>query len=254
MPIHNLVSTGIEGDEMALVQKTTTVEAIVNLLIDRINQGLYPPGEKLPSERLLQDELGVGRLALREALSRLNAMGIIETSQGKGTWVLDDVKSETFRGVLVPYFALKNAKRLEDLMVARGMLESEIAGLAAQQRSETDLASLYQVVEHAFPATVSLEEVARQDLLFHRMLAEIIDNGFLAKMHEALIDHIRLFLNEYVKSKEGPAEVMRPHLPILHAIEAQDSERARREARAHISYSLQDYERYIQQKQQGAVH
>jgi GntR family transcriptional regulator, transcriptional repressor for pyruvate dehydrogenase complex len=230
---------------MVLLQKTSAVEAVVKLLIDRIHRGDYLAGQKLPSERLLQEELGVGRLTLREALSRLNAMGIISTAHGKGTYVEDDIKSQTFRDILVPYFALNDPKRLNDLVVARSMLESEIAGLAAEQRTEADLVSLTEIVERTFPQDINLEEVARQDLLFHRTLAEIIDNGFLAKMHEALVDNIRLFLNEYVKSKTCPEEVMRPHVPILEAIKLGDAEAARHHARMHVSYSVQDYEKYI---------
>ena len=231
---------------MSLLQKTSAVEAVVKLLIDRIHSGEYRAGQKLPSERLLQEEIGVGRLTLREALSRLNAMGIITTAHGRGTYVEDDIKSQTFRDFLVPYFALNDPKRLRDLVVARGMLESEIAGLAAEQRTEADLADLSEIVGCNFPQGSSLEEVARQDLTFHRRLAEIIDNGFLAKMHEALTDNISLFLREYVKSKANPKEVMQPHIPILKAIKDKNAEAARYHARMHVSYSVQDYERYIQ--------
>lgn len=230
---------------MTILQKTSAVEAVVKLLIDRIHSGEYTAGQKLPSERHLQEEIGVGRLALREALSRLNAMGIITTSHGRGTFVEGDIKTQTFRDLLVPYFALNNPKRLHDLVVARGMLESEIAGLAAEQRTREDLVSLTEIVTHSFPEDVTLVEVAHQDLLFHRRLAMIIDNGFLTKMHAALIESIRLFLNEYVKSKENPAAVMQPHIPILEAIERRDSKAARHHARMHVSYSVQDYEDYI---------
>lgn len=230
---------------MSLLQKTSAVEAVVKLLIDRIHSGEYQAGQKLPSERLLQEEIGVGRLTLREALSRLNAMGIITTAHGRGTYVEDDIKSQTFRDILVPYFALNDPKRLRDLVVARSMLESEIAGLAAEQRTDADLDSLAEIVDCTFPADIGLEEVAQQDLLFHRKLAEIIDNGFLAKMHEALVDNIRLFLREYVKSKTSPEEVMQPHIPILEAIKLGDAESARYHARMHVSYSVQDYENYI---------
>ncbi len=231
---------------MTILQKTTTVDAIVNHLTSHINNGTYPPGAKLPSERLLQDELGVGRLALREALSRLNAIGVIATAHGKGTFVQDNVQSKTLKNVVMPYFALNSSKRLHDLVVTRGMLESEIAGLAAQQRTEKNLAALFQVVEHSFPANAPADDVANQDLMFHRMLADSIDNGFLTAMHEALIDHIQLFLCEYVKSKNSPREVMDAHLPILRAIESKDVEAARYHARLHVSFSIKDYEKYMQ--------
>jgi len=236
---------------MALLQKTSAVEAVVKLLIGRIHNGEYQAGQKLPSERLLQEEIGVGRLTLREALSRLNAMGIITTAHGRGTYIEDDIKSETFRDILVPYFALNDPKRLRDLVVARSMLESEIAGLAAEQCTQADLACLAEIIDYKFPADISLEEVAQQDLLFHRTLAESIDNGFLAKMHEALVDSIRLFLREYVKSKASPHEVMQPHVAILEAIKLRDAEKARYHARLHVSYSVQDYEEYINKTMGG---
>ena len=97
---------------MTILKKISTVEAVVNLLTSRIHTGIYPPGSKLPSERRLQMEFGVGRLALREALSRLNAMGIIATAHGRGTFVQDGVKSEALKNVLIPHFALDDPKRL----------------------------------------------------------------------------------------------------------------------------------------------
>jgi GntR family transcriptional repressor for pyruvate dehydrogenase complex len=236
---------------MTILQKITTVDAIVHLLTSRINEGIYVPGEKLPSERLLQKELGVGRLALREALSRLNATGVIATAHGKGTFVQDNVKSKTFRDVLIPYFALNSTKRLHDLVVARGMLESEIAGLAALQRTDEDLVSLIRILEYKFPSGASSDEVANQDLMFHRAMANIIDNSFLAAMHEALIGHIQLFLSEYVKSKRNHSEVMDAHLPIIRAIEQGDVEGARHQARLHVSFSVTDYEEYMDKSKRG---
>lgn len=231
---------------MTILHKISTVDAIVNLLIAKINEGTYPPGGKLPSERYLQEELGVGRLTLREALSRLNATGVISTAHGRGTFVQDNVKSKTFKDVLVPYFALNSTKRLNDLVVARAMLESEIAGLAAFQRTDEDLLSLAQIIKHRFLPDVPFDEVANQDLMFHRAVADIIDNSFLAKMHEALIGHIEVFLCEYVKSKKCPMEVMDAHLPIFRAIEQGNVEDARKHARLHVSYSVKDYEEYME--------
>lgn len=235
------------------LQKTSTVEAIVDLMIHRISSGEYPAEKKLPSERLLQNELGVGRLALREALSRLNAMGIIETSHGRGTFVQGDVKSRTFRHALIPYFALSNPKRLGDLMVARGMLEGEIAGIAAGKRTEEDVSTLENIVSCLSPHCVTLEDAASQDLSFHRKLAEMIDNSFLATMHEALTDHISLFLMEYVKSKKTVEDVMSPHQTIVDAIKQGDAEAARRAAREHVSYSHQDYEEYVNKIHKGRM-
>lgn len=230
---------------MNKIEKTSTVDAVVNLLTSRIHDGTYVPGEKLPSERKLQDEFGVGRLALREALARMNAMGIIETSHGKGTFVQDDLKSRTMKNVLIPYFALNDSRRLRDLVDARGMIESEIAGLAARQRTDADLEKLATILERKFPPDVPLETVARQDLLFHVELALIVDNQFLMIMHKALMAHIQEFLNEFVKSKNDPVAVMAAHCPILEAIARRDAEGARHLARLHVSFSMKDYKDFV---------
>lgn len=236
---------------MKKIVKTSTVDAIVNLLTDRIHQHIYLPGTKLPSERKLQEEFGVGRLALREALSRMNAMGIIETSHGKGTFVQDSLKSQTLKNVLIPYFALDDSKRLKEFVDARAMIESEIAGLAAQQRDKDDITRLEAILDRFVDAKTSHEQVAGLDLQFHQELANIVDNHFLRLMHEALISHIGVFLNEFVKSKSNPQEVIDAHLPILEAIRRRNSDDARSLIRLHVSYSMQDYENFVQKMKEN---
>ncbi len=236
---------------MHKIEKTSTVDAIVNLLTERIHQRIYQPGSKLPSERKLQDEFGVGRLALREALSRMNAMGIIETSHGKGTFVQDNLKSQTLKNVLIPYFVLDDSRRLKEFVDARAMIESEIAGLAAEQRSNEDISRLEAILSQKVNAATSNEQLAGFDLQFHQEIATIVDNHFLQLMHEALISHIKIFLNEFVKSKENPQDVIDAHLPILDAIKRGNSADARSLIRLHVSYSMQDYEDFVQQMKEN---
>src|SRR5512140_3304985 len=84
--------------------KISTASAVVNYIKKRIEEGLLKPGEKLPSERLLQQELAVSRFTLREALARLSALGIIKTTHGKGTIVAREVNSATLADVFIPLF------------------------------------------------------------------------------------------------------------------------------------------------------
>ncbi len=220
---------------------------MVNLLTGRIHTGVYPPGSKLPGERRLQMEFEVGRLALREALSRLNAMGIIATAHGRGTYVQDGVKSTALKNVLIPHFALDDPKRLAEFVEARTMLESELAGLAAQRRTEGELCRLEELLEQEVTMETPWEEIADLDLKFHQLLCSFAASPFLAAMHEALISHIHLFLCGFVKSKNNPPAVLAAHFSLLEAIRAGDQEEARRQARLHITCSRQDYERFVEQ-------
>lgn len=234
---------------MTKLVTTSRVDAVVNILTAQIHDGLYPPGSKLPSERKLQDEFGVGRLALREALSRMNAMGLIETMHGRGTFVQGDVKSRTLKNVLIPYFALTDSKRLRDFVEARAMIESEIAWLAARQRTEKDISRLEEILTQPFDPVPPYEEVAARDLSFHKELASMIDNHFLAIMHDALTAHIKGFLHRFVEGKQDHREVMEAHQPILEAIRRGDAEDARKLMRLHLSFSMQDYEDYVRREQ-----
>lgn len=227
--------------------KETTVDMVVKLLTERINNGEYSPGSRLPSERKLQEAFGIGRLALREALSRLNALGIIETTHGKGTYVLNRIQSRTIKNILIPHFALSDSTRLQELVDARTMIESEIAGLAARQRTQEDIRRLEMILDQEVDDSTPPELVAYLDLQFHQELALIIDNHFLVLMHEAITSHIRTFLNAFVKNKNNPKEVLQAHRPILEAIKRGDTEDARSLVRLHISYSRRDYESFIQE-------
>ncbi len=224
------------------------MEAVVNLLTGRIHDRIYPPGSKLPSERRLQMEFGVGRLALREALSRLNAMGIIATAHGRGTYVQDGVKSSALKNVLIPHFALDDPQRLAEFVEARTMLESELAGLAAQRRTTEDLRRLEELLDQEVTMETPWDEIADIDLKFHQQLSVFACSPFLASMHEALISHIHLFLRGFVKQTNNPPAVLAAHLPLLEAIRAGDQEEARRLARLHITCSRLDCEGFIEQK------
>src|SRR5512133_4069293 len=109
------------------LSKISTADAVVNYLKRQIEDGLLKPGEKLPSERLLQQKLAVSRFTLRESLARLSALGIIKTIHGKGTIVAREVNSSTLADVFIPLFANQSIKDVIDFFEARVLIESEAA-------------------------------------------------------------------------------------------------------------------------------
>lgn len=224
--------------------KGTAVDQVVEMLTDRIHRGHYPPGSRLPSERRLQEQLGVGRLALREALNRLSGLGITETAHGRGTFVQSELQSTTLRNILIPHCALDSSKRVQELMDARIMIESELAALAARQRTTGDIRRLERILDQEVTAATPPELVAYLDLQFHQELALIADNQFLRLMHEALLAHIRTFLDAYVHKADDRAAILAAHQPVLEAIRHGDAEDARSRMRLHISFSKMDYQRF----------
>ena len=82
--------------------KISTAEAVVNYFTEQIKSGRLLPGDKLPSERKLQALFGVSRFSLREGMARLNALGLVRVSQGKGAFVNGDACAGSLEKVLIP--------------------------------------------------------------------------------------------------------------------------------------------------------
>ena len=124
------------------IQSVSIVDAIERRLKEMIASGALAPGEQLPSERELQAKLRVSRLPLREALARLQALGLIRIRHGKGAFVEEGVSRDALRDVLIALFPDRNSDRLRELVEARGLLEGEISALASKHATNDELSQL----------------------------------------------------------------------------------------------------------------
>lgn len=215
------------------LHKVTATEAIVESLKERIRSGEFGPGSKLPSEQVMLKDYAVSRLTLREALARLAAVGIIEVRHGKGAFVKSGISVPALDNVLIPLFPQYDLERMNDLIEARGMIESEIAGKAAEKRSKKQIEQLEGVLEFDNAILDDIELFAERDYSFHLTLAKIADNQFLLAMYQALYSQIRAFLVQYSKSLNDRASALERHRPILNAVINRDVVVARKLAKEH---------------------
>jgi GntR family transcriptional regulator, transcriptional repressor for pyruvate dehydrogenase complex len=226
------------------IKRVSTVEAIVEHMLERIRSGEFLPGDRLPSERDLQREIGVGRLSLREALARLNALGVIRVDHGRGSYVQGTIDSSVLGTAMVPLFPTRNTKSLQDLVEARSLIEGELAARAAERRNDEDIKTLVSKLENPGQALSDNEALAELDFEFHREIARIADNNFLSVMLEALSEHVRAFLQDYAAAHHDRKDAIERHRPLLDAIVEGNSDLAREVARRHIDTcksSLQSY-------------
>ncbi|MBT7550029.1 MAG: FadR family transcriptional regulator, partial [Gemmatimonadetes bacterium] len=124
------------SESMRPVHRTSVSDDIVAQLTDLIARNVLKPGDRLPPERELCKQFGVGRSSLREALRSLSVMGILDGRIGEGTFVCDN--SQYLERALQWGFRL-DGKKLQDLSETRLMLESQNVFLAAERATETDL-------------------------------------------------------------------------------------------------------------------
>lgn len=215
------------------IRSVTVTEAIVESLIERITRGEFRPTNQLPSEQSMLQEYGVSRLALREALARLVALGIISVHHGKGAFVREAISVRALGKVMVPLFPQFDVNRMNDLIEARNLIESEIAGKVAEKRTEEQIKELESLLACDSEILKNADLFAERDYAFHLALAQMADNQFFFAMFQALSHQIQGFLVRYAQSITDLKEAMDRHRPILKAIIEQDVEKARQLAREH---------------------
>jgi len=214
------------------IKKATMAEMIIEQILNMIQEGVFQPGQKLPSEKELAEILCVSRPTLREAMRSLMTMGLIEIRCGDGTYLNDSVKlfSEHFKTT-----HLLNHFSYAEVLDARRLLECHNAYLAAQNATEEDITEL----EKACAALESVEnyivmEMHNLDRVYHMAIAKCGKNRFIKEMLET-IEELTLVMNVWARpDEEAWAQVIVSSKAIVEAIKARDAQKASDLMAAHI--------------------
>jgi GntR family transcriptional repressor for pyruvate dehydrogenase complex len=156
---------------------------VLSQLRELINRGVYPSGERLPSERALAERLGVGRPALREAIRALNALGVLETRHGSGTYV----RISGPQALISDPFSLTNSNiGLLDLLEVRKMVEPRAAWLSASRASESHMREIEAARKELEQPGLGANRIAELDLAFHCAILRAAQNYLLLVLHQVL--------------------------------------------------------------------
>ncbi len=229
------------SESMRTVHRTSVSDDIVAQLTDLIARNVLKPGDRLPPERELCKQFGVGRSSLREALRSLSVMGILDGRVGEGTFVCDN--SQYLERALQWGFRL-DGKKLQDLSETRLMLESQNVFLAAERATETDLETIAEALAGMEGALQDWERFLENDLRFHLLIAKATHNSILYSLLETTRNH----LQEWIKGSLSEPSLAGPraelslweHHKILAALRQRDTEGARLAMAAHIRSSGED--------------
>lgn len=222
------------------IEATRVSDAVARELEQRILDGEFKPGDRLPAERQFSEALGVSRASLREAIQKLISRGMVVARQGEGTFVtarLENSFAEPWQDMVDAHPSVR-----EDLLEFRHMLESKAAQLAAERASEEDLLrmeSAFERLEDAFGSD-DLERIVDSDLAFHQALAQAAHNAVFNHLTSSLLrvmrDNIRLNLSVLMRIPSARDQLRDQHRAVWAAILARDSEAARIAAETHIDY------------------
>ncbi len=220
-------------DSREIVPRTNLVDLVMGRIQDWILKGQIKPGDKLPSEKEMMVHFKVSKSVIREAVSRLNGLHLIDTYQGKGSFVSDESQK-----LLLSMELDQEANNFSTHMwELREIFEPQIALLAAKRRTIADLKKLAALIEDMITAIQRDEMGYTEDDLLHYTLAQSSHNPILEKV---AIDIARMSEPYKRLSLARPfrsAETCEEWRAIVKAIENQDTQAAQKSMLTHIQNS-----------------
>ncbi|UXH39143.1 FadR/GntR family transcriptional regulator [Pseudomonas promysalinigenes] len=201
--------------------KRSLVELAVERMRERILQGHWQVGQRLPTEPVLALEMGISRNTVREAMRVLAFSGLVEVRQGDGSYL---------RTCQDPLQAVQAMSRctFEQARETRHILEVEAIGLAALRRTDEDLralrAALAGSAEHFHG---DIDAYVSCDLVFHQRLIDAAHNPALSELYRYFSGVVAAALQHNMATVPRCQATFDLHGQILDAIEQRDPERAK---------------------------
>ena len=224
------------------IQKNSVCQQVVNHVLDMIEKGKLKPGDRLPVEREFAESLGISRVPLREGISALSALGIVEKRHGDGNYIAGF--SPDILGRILRTYTLLEGTLADDLFEARSVVEGAAARLAARNATDEDLAAMENdiaAMEAAIPDYIEgkkrLGDMLQLDDLFHLRCAAASHNEFYIQfvniVHMAGTD-MGLYEKTYGRQPEKYYDSVKFHRQLLDAIRSRDEVLAQEVMCSHI--------------------
>lgn len=203
------------------LEQKSVKDQIFDQLMSQIINGVWKPGDKIPSENELTAIMGVSRISVREAIQKLKAMELIETHRGKGSFVKEFTTS-SYLQTLTPMLLLSK----EDILYVveyRRIIEVGIIDLFMKRGEQKDVAELHYLLEKMKENQHHLPTYTSYDLQFHLKLYEMTKNPIIVKISNMISDLLNSAMKGAVTDR-GAEEGIEFHTRILEAIEAHNTE------------------------------
>jgi GntR family transcriptional regulator, sialic acid-inducible nan operon repressor len=218
-----------------IIKRRRLYEEIVDEIERMVLEGELQEGDQLPAERELTEAFGVGRTAVREALFALERKGLIATSSGERARVTRPTARRLIKELAgVARHVLSEGESVEHFQQARLVIDTALARLAAEVRTEEDMALLKKALADNKRAIEHPEDAPRTDIPFHYVLPIISRNPLFMALHEAMTDWL-MDVREVVHTMPGaPEDAYHDHVRIYEAIAARDPDGAATAMREHL--------------------
>ena len=218
-----------------LASKEKLIIAEIKSLINLKN---LEPGEKLPSERLLAERLGVTRGSIRNAIQKLEFYGLLKSMPQSGTFIAD-LGLTAMNGMIDQILNLPKPD-FKSLVETRIFLELKLVKFAAARHTEKDLIEIEEAMENYRNKTLAGEDAVAEDLLFHLAIAKASHNPSLSRLMLSITPQIITDFEKYHVCKSNTAiNAIDEHQAIVDAIRVKDTALAEEKMKEHFSVLYQ---------------
>lgn len=195
-----------------------------------ITEGTFQAGEKLPSVRELCELFGVGRSAVRDAITALKGKGFVDVKQGEGTYVCGFDSTKLFKQTNIPV----DVKDLTELFQVRKIMETGIVEIAAKTRNDNDISKMKETL---FLSDVNGWEA---DYQFHKLIAIATGNDIFIQLSEFISESMKQTMIDFYRyiADQGQAiiEINQQHEQLLSFIESGSAVEAKQMMTEHLLF------------------
>ncbi|MCP8689463.1 FadR/GntR family transcriptional regulator [Marinobacterium sedimentorum] len=248
MTSQNNLTTGTDDFQVQRVRQSGSLSSnVASQLENMLSQGKISVGQKLPTENALCDMFGVSRTVIREAITQLKSLGLVETKRGVGTTVLRNSPAETFYAHTINPTAVEDILHILEL---RLVVETAACELAALRRDDDDMQHIETTMEAFHQARLEHKMARKEDYDFHLSIAAASKNPFFKSFYEQFNKNIIPRTSivdsniDQAASEEYLDRIEKEHSDIVAAIKSKNPEAARQAMHQHLYRAYHLYEKY----------
>jgi GntR family transcriptional repressor for pyruvate dehydrogenase complex len=218
--------------------QVTLADQLAERLSGQVTRGELKPGDRLPTEVQLCATHGVSRSVVREAVHRLKSRALLVSRQGSGVFVAE---SAAHRALEFDPSVLESVHAVVHVVEVRRVLEGEIAALAAERATRSQVAALRRALADIDTASAAGRDGVMEDLRFHRLIGQATGNpqfgSLIGFLEQYLREAMRITRGNESRRQDFMDAVRQEHKAIVDAIAARDPRAARRAATTHLTHS-----------------
>jgi GntR family transcriptional repressor for pyruvate dehydrogenase complex len=218
------------------IKRAGVADEIIAMIKEAMMSDELHPGDRLPTETELAEQLGISRNAVREAMKMLSALGVIDIRRGDGTYITEEPSSRVLNPLV--FAILMKTKTSKELVELRTMTEIGYCQLAAENATDSDMALIEKAKEaweaYAQGPQPDIEQLAKLDLGFHYAILDATHNSLVITMGQLVEELYSSSIRDALSNKTVLEWAFKGHQRILDAIRTRDPETVRQA----VLYSL----------------